>query len=333
MIRGAATGLRAGPPAAARARLPWRTAIASAFVTTLIRPAAWAFGLLGFLAGGGIVLVAWPILVLPTPTGLQNDLGGPANRLVLGTPSVELVVVAVAAVLVGVAIVITACAVGAWAERQGIQVALDAATAEGLAVEPGNLAGAPGVGRITVIRLLALAPVLVAIALAWGPVYDVAYHELILPEDLVTPLPLRVVRQVPALLAGVGAVWLVSDAAGAIAVRHLVLNRRSIGRAWLLGWADVVRLPVRTLATAVVGLVTMVLLLGPALLASGSGWSRVRDLMLGNADPLSALAAVVIWVTIWLAGLALVGVAVAARAAAWTFATARLRHEDPRPGV
>jgi len=332
VIRGAATGPRAGLMPT-RARLPWRTAITSAFVTTLIRPAAWAFGLLGFLAGGGIVLVAWPILVLPTPTGLQNDLGGPANRLVLGTPSAELVLVVAAAVLAGVGIVIVSCSVGAWAERQGIQVALEAAAAEGLAVGGAELAGAPGVGRITVIRLLALAPVLVAFALAWGPVYDVAYQELILPEDLVTPLPLRVVREVPGLLAGVATVWLVSDAAGAIAVRHLVLNRRSIARAWLLGWAEVVRRPIRTLATALVGLLTMVLLLGPALLASGTGWSRVRDLMLGGTDPRNALAAVVIWVTIWLGGLVLVGIAVAARAAAWTFATARLRHEDTGPRV
>lgn len=324
---GADRGGLAGP------RLPWRTAVTVAFVTTLIRPASWAFGLLGFLAGGGIVLVAWPILVLPTPTGLQNDLGGPANRLVLGTPSAELVLLVTAGLMLGVAIVVIACAVGAWAERQGILIALDAATGEGLAVQAGDLADAPGVSRITLIRLMALVPVLVAFVLAWGPLYDAAYHELVLPDDLVTPLPLRVVRDVPGLLAGVGAAWLLSDAAGSIAVRHLVLGRRSVARAWLLGWADVARRPHRTLATAIIGLVTGLLMLGPALLASGIGWTRVRDLMIGGADPVNALAAVAIWVAVWLGGLVLAGLAAAIRAATWTFATVRLRHEDAVPGV
>ncbi len=328
MIRAAATRPGAERGRQAGAGLPWRTAVTAAFVTTLIRPASWAFGLLGLLAGGGIVLLAWPILVLPTPTGLQNDLGGPANRLVLGTPSAELMLLVAAGVLVSIAIVVVACAVGAWAERQGILVAMDAATAEGLAVQAGDLAGAPGVGRITLIRLMALVPVVVAFALAWGPLYDAAYHELVLPDDLVTPLPLRVVRDVPGLLAGVGVVWLLSDAAGSIAVRHLVLDPRSVPRAWLLGWADVARRPHRALGTAIVGTVTVLLMIGPALLASGAGWARVRDLMIGGADPGNALAAVVIWVVMWLGGLVLAGVAAAIRAAAWTFSTVRLRHAD-----
>ena len=68
-----------------RGRLPWGTVISGAFVVTLLRPVSWALGLAGFLAGGGLLLVAWPILVLPTPTGLQNALGGPVSSLVFGT--------------------------------------------------------------------------------------------------------------------------------------------------------------------------------------------------------------------------------------------------------
>ena len=52
-----------------RVRLPWGTVMTGAFVVTMLRPISWALALAGFLAGGGIVLVAWPILVLPTPTG------------------------------------------------------------------------------------------------------------------------------------------------------------------------------------------------------------------------------------------------------------------------
>ena len=72
-------------PAPARAgRLAMTAVLPGAIVVTLVRPVSWALGLAGFLAGGGLLLVAWPILVLPTPTGLQNALGGPLSTLVFG---------------------------------------------------------------------------------------------------------------------------------------------------------------------------------------------------------------------------------------------------------
>ena len=55
-------------------RLPWTTVVLGAVVVTLVRPAAWAIGLAGLLAGGGLLLMAAPIIVLPTPTGIQNAL-------------------------------------------------------------------------------------------------------------------------------------------------------------------------------------------------------------------------------------------------------------------
>ena len=305
--------------------MPWRATIMSAFVVTLIRPASWAFGLLGFLAGGGLVIVAWPILVLPTPTGLQNALGTPVSTLVVGTPSGVLVALIVAGVLLAAATVVLATLTGAWAERRGIVLALEAAADEGLLPRgegpsrDEDLAGAPGPVRITIIRLLALVPVLVALLFAWQPIYDAAYRELILPDDLVTPLPFRVIRAVPGLLAGLGVTWLVADAAAAVAVRRLVLERRPVLVAWLLGWADVIRRPHRILASALVGIAVIVLLLGPALLASAGGWARVRDALLEGRDAPLVLAAVAIWVATWLGGLVLVGVAAAFRTAAWTF--------------
>ena len=47
---------------------------AGAVVATLVRPVAWVLGLVGFLAGGGLAIVAWPIVVLPTPTGAGGAL-------------------------------------------------------------------------------------------------------------------------------------------------------------------------------------------------------------------------------------------------------------------
>ena len=38
---------------------------------------------------------------------------------------------------------------------------------------------------MAVVRLLGLAPVVIVAALAWRPLYDATYRELVLPQDLV----------------------------------------------------------------------------------------------------------------------------------------------------
>jgi hypothetical protein len=140
----------------------------------------------------------------------------------------------------------------------------------------------------------------------------------VLPQDLVTPLPLRVLGDVPWLVVAVAGVWLLSDAAAAVGVRHLVLDRQPVLAAWLMGWADLFRRPGRIIATALTGAAVLVLLVGPAMLAAAVGWSRVREILAGGRDPVIVIGAVTIWVAIWLGGLVLAGVGAAVRAAAWT---------------
>ena len=294
-----------------------------AFVVTLVRPASWAVGLAGFLVGGGLLIVAWPILVLPTPTGLQNALGTPVSSLVFGGPSAGLLALVAAGIALAVAVLAGALVAGAWAERQGIAIALAAAGDEGLLASPPDLRGAPGTGRVAVIRLLSLVPVAVALALAWQPLYDVTYHELILPAELVTPLPIRVIRTVPWLLSGIGVTWLLSDTAAAEGVRRLVVERRSVPVAWVMGWADLVRRPLRVLGAALVGLAVLALLTGPSLLAAAGAWQRVRDLVGSGQEPVLVLAGVLLWVAIWLGGLVLAAVGAAFRSALMTMEAVR----------
>ena len=296
-----------------RIRLRWRSALVAALVVTLVRPASWAVGLAGFLAGGGIVLFTWAIVVLPTPTGLQNALGSPMSKLVLGTPTPELIVLVAAVSAGAMAVLAGGLVAGAWAERQRIEMTLEAAEEEGLITTRPDLRGAPGIGRVALIRLASLVPLAVAAALAWQPLYDVTYRELILPSELVTPLPIRVIRAVPLLLAGIGVTWLLSDAAASVGVRRLVLERRSVPAAWALGWVALVRRPHRVLGTALAGIGALVLLSAPSLLAAAIGWGRVRDLVVTGREPVLALAAVLVWVSIWLGGLALAGVGAAFR--------------------
>ena len=152
--------------------------------------------------------------------------------------------------------------------------------------------------------------------------YAAAYHELVLPDDLASPLGIRVLRDVPWIVAALLAAFLAADAAAALGVRRLVVGRQPVLVAWLLGWVDLVRRPVRALGTAAFGLGVLALLAGPALLAAAAGWGRVRDAMVHGSDPVATLLTVVLWVAIWLGGLVLAGVGNAIRMAAWTLAAA-----------
>lgn len=298
-------------------RLPMTAVVPGSVIVTLVRPLAWLLGLAGFLAGGGLLLMTAPIVVLPTPTGIQNALGGPVSTLMVGTPSTGMLLVIGGSIAAGVLLLLGGLVVGAWAERQLIGLQLDAAGDEGLLAPP-DLERAPGTVRVAVVRAFALLPVVAVLIVAWQPLYDAAYHQLILPDDLVTPLGIRVIRDVPWLVAAVGVAWLVADSAAALGVRRLVVGRSPILVAWLLGWVDLVRRPVRVAITAGFGVVVLALLAVPGVLAAASGWSRVRDVMTHPDDALGVWATVTIWVGVWLGGLVLAGVGAAIRAAAWT---------------
>ncbi len=124
----------------------------------------------------------------------------------------------------------------------------------GLGLPAADLDGAPGAWRVAVVRLLGLAPVVIVAALAWRPFYDATYRELVLPQDLVTPLPLRILGEVPWVVIAVAGVWLLSDAAAAVGVRRLVLERRAGARGLAAGLgATSFRRPQRIIPTALRG--------------------------------------------------------------------------------
>lgn len=301
-------------------------------VVALVRPLSWGLGLVAFLAGGGALVMALPVLALPTMTGWQNALGGPLTSLVFGIPAGPLLLLVTGAVAGVLALLVAAVTVGAWAERRGIAVALAAAADEALiATAPVPETRLPGLGAVVELRLAALLPVLAVAAVSAQRVYEVIYHELILPDDLASPLALRVVAAVPAQLGALVLAWLLADAAAAVAVRRLVVDGVSAGRAWLAGWGELLRHPVRVVGAALAGLVVTVLLVGPALVASAVGWSRVRDILLVEAPAPVALAAVLVWVAIWLGALVLAAVAAAVRASAFTLVALRVEAQAAAP--
>jgi len=313
------------PAVTGRPRLPWRSAVVAGVVVTLVRPETWVVALAGFLAGGGVIALAWPIVVLPTPSGIQNLLGAPVSTLAFGNPSPELVRVAVVSGVLLIALFVAGLLTGAWTERRGIALVLDGAAEEGYTAPTPPLAGAPGPVRMAIVRVAALVPPLVVFAIGWPTLYSVVYKELILPEDLATPLPIRVITQVPLLLAAIIVSWLLADAAAAVGVRRLVLERRRVLRAWALGWADLVRRPHRIIPVALLGDLALVLSAGPALVLAALAWVRVREALELGGGPLIGLAVVALWVAIWLGAVVLAGVGAAIRASLFTLEGARRR--------
>jgi hypothetical protein len=296
----------------------WGGVIVAAFVVVLVRPGTWALGLAGFLARGGVVLLALPILALPTPSGLQNVLGGPLSTLIFGAPSPTLIAVMVGAGVGAVVLLIAGTLAGAWAERAGIALALRVGEEEDL-VPPWRGPMGGDLLRIACLRLLGLVPLAIALLLAWPTIYAASYRELLLPFELQTPLIVRILRLVPEALLGVALAWVLGEAAASVAVRRMLLQRRAFLTSWLVGYIDLVRRPHRVLGTALLTTAVFVLLVGPALVAAAYAWNTVRALTADGADPLLVFVAILLFTGLWLGGLVLAGAVAAFRNAAWTF--------------
>ena len=292
----------------------WSGALLAGLLATLERPASWAVSLVGFLARGGIVAFLLPIVVLPTPAGLQAVLSPLLVPVVFGQVSVGLLVLAGGIVAAGAAWLVAGGLAGAWADVHLVRrVAID------LEARQAELAAGPGVVVAAFLaRLFARAPLVLAIA--WGSVrlFEASYAELVTPFEVRTPLVVRIVNAAPDALAAILGAWLLGEAAGGLAVREVVLGGRGTGSAVLRGWVGLVRRPAGSLATFVVTVLLVGLAIVPALVASGTSWSRLRFELWESGDPWAVVPALAIFVALWLGGLILAGVSTTSRSAAWT---------------
>jgi hypothetical protein len=316
------------PPATS---VSWPMAMLGAALGALSAPAAWPVGLAGFLARGGLILFLVPIMVLPTPAGVANLIAPWVVPLWSGQVSAQLVVVVALAVGLAVGSIVAGGMLGAWADLVLIR---EAAANEELGFGP----VVPRPRRMLAaeafaVRLLAHAPL--ALALAWGAarIAEAGAQELRNPLEVVSPFAIRVVAAVPDAVAAVFVTWLIGEAAGGLAVRHLVLGGASLGGSLRAAFLDLVRHPssVGTLLLTTFGLlVTLV----PSVVAAGVGWSWARMMLLGGGLPPDTVVAIVLFVVLWLGGLALAAGVATWRSYAWT--AEWLRHRpalewDPGP--
>lgn len=309
-------------------------ALADALLVTLASPATWPLALAAFLLRGGLLVVAVPILVLPTPVGLGNLLAPTLTALVFGGASPELVVTIAA--IVGAALT--------WIVAGGVLAAILEAEAARIVAAHEEVAPPGGVRthqlavdelsdpltirfsrrrrteavRVFLVRVLAHLPL--GLALVWGTAQFVAvtYRELTNPVDVATPLVWRVLLASPGVLAAIVLTWTAGQAIGALAARRLVLARGGIVRALADATLTLVRRPVVVLADFWLPTVALGIALAPSALAAAPAADVVREAMNTPNDPVELFLAVVLFVSLWVVGLVLIAVVCAWRAAVWT---------------
>jgi hypothetical protein len=269
---------------------------------TLRRPDAWAPALVAFLVRGGVVALALPILVLPSPIGIASWVGGDA--VTAAGPTDRLIAIIAGAVVAAVATLAIASTVGAAADR----IVLRWWSADSLrAGPPAAVGGIRTVVRLIGTRIVALLPVAVAAAWAAPRVADAVYRELILPTDLATPLVVRVLVDSPEAIAALVAALLVGELLGGLAAVHVVADGASGPRALGRSILDIVRRPAAVLGAFALGVGLLVVVVVPPLAIAVVAWERTRDALLDDAGAIAVALPVLALVAGWLATLVCAG--------------------------
>ena len=301
-----------------------RGPLTTAALDAIGAPRLWAIGLAGFLARGGIVLFALPVVILPSVVGLTTFIGpNSVTAAGLAPRFVTLIAVTVATV---VAAILLGTLVGATTERALVQ-----AIADGRAEDAGQgerAAGAPPLAGLVAIHIVALVPLGLAVAIGGARLGQVGYQELILPSGSTAPFVVRVLLAAPEVVTVLIVAWLVSELIAAVAVRLALLDRP--GTLGALGGTLVwiVHRPVRCLAVMTATTIGSIVLLGPGLVACTLAWSGLRTALLRPSEPTAALGSVALFVACWIGGLVLAGLAATWRSVAWSLVVL----EDHRGG-
>lgn len=307
---GSPTSSPAGPAAESLA-----AALAASLLATLTRPAWWVQALAAFLVRGGLLVVLLPIVQLPTVAGLANAFGPALVSFVFGGPSVPFLVVVAT---VGIATL-------AWVMAGGLlggllDLALVRAAAEEAELDDRSRPRSGSAGRAFAVRIVAHVPT--AAVLGWGAVrlVDAAYQELIRPGDPALPVAVRVALRIPEIVAGLAAAWALGEALAGLAVRHLAW-----GASLVLALARAVRSLLRPsgIVTFVVTNGVLAIVIFVMATAVGATWNHLRVVLLDGGTGTDVRLALLLFSLTWIAGLWLLSLAVAWRAAAWTFEVAR----------
>ena len=284
---------------------------------TLGHPDWWATALAAFLVRGGILVIAIPVVALPSLAALSAVAAPLLSGVALGDSSIpSIALLASAAALVSAVVFVTGLA-GAW-----LDVALVGEASEALG-------GTATTGRASLREALnaRLTPHLITILALGFAVFrlvNAGYEELTSPTTSPAPLAARIVGHAPEAVAALVVAWLLAEAAGGLALRRYVADGppRTAGAAVVAGIRGLAR--PSGIATLVV---TDLIVLGLSLalwLAVSATWIHLADRVADGATVLELGAALLAFIVAWLAGLLLFGAALAWRAVSWTAVSIRI---------
>lgn len=308
-------------------------ALVASFLVTLARPVTWVLALASFLVRGGVLVVLAPIVVIPSAAGIADVFAPPITSFVFSGWSPVIVFALVGTVGFTMLWLLVAGWLGAAVEGELIRtVATDEDVVD--AVAPAAPVTGGHTMSILAVRLLALVPL--AAAFAWGTtrIVAVTYRELTLPSSISTPVVLRVVEGAPEAILVIGVMWLVTGILGSVAARAVVLGERRPASALWAAIRWIVRHPFRALVLELVPLLGLGIVIVPGIAAASATWEAVRGALRTGGSPILDIGLVLLFIGLWLGGLALVAAASAWRAAAWTVGLAGTFGAPPvrRPG-
>ena len=302
----------------------WGDSLVAALLATLVRPRWWALSLAGFLVRGGVLVLALPIWIFPTPAQLTSLAGPSVIGAGLASPTPALVAIVVGG-LVGLSVALLASSLlGGWIDADLVRAAAadDELGALELRTVPADLAAT--------VRVVAHLPTLAAVVVAGAAVIESATLELLNPVPSSEPLVMRVIGHMPLPVAILVAAWILGEAWGGVAVRELAVGAgvvRSLGR----GLRTLLSL--RGIATLVVTDAVVLAAAAAMWLVLGRAFDRVWPVVLDGADPAMLVVPVVLLAASWAAALWLIALVTAWRAAMWTTVMLAIRAGTVTPAA
>lgn len=292
---------------------------------TLGHPDWWAMALAAFLVRGGILVIAIPVVALPSLSGLSTVVAPLLSGVALGDASISPIALFAGAAALVSAIVFGTGLVGAW-----LDIALFNEASEAFG-------GTAPTGRVTLrealnARLTPHAITILALGFAGFRLVTAGYEELTSPTTSPAPLVARIVAHAPEAVAVLAGAWLVAEAVGGIALRRYVDGPpRTAGAAVISGIRGLVR-PAGLLTLVITDVIVLGLGVGLWLAASAT-WIRLADRLADGAAAQDLGVALAAFMVAWLAGLLLLGVALAWRAVSWTADSIRIARPRSVPAA
>jgi hypothetical protein len=293
--------------------------LVASLLATLSQPATWPLALAAFLVRGGILLVAAPIIVVPSAVGVANVITPTVSTFVFGGVSGGLVALALGTLALSLVWLILGGLFASAAELEVIaRIARDDAVSVDAHVRTTVVPSPRRAARILIARLVAHLPTVVALVWATARLVEIAYRELTQPLDVTLPLVVRVIGGAPEAAAAVLLAWVIGEMVGALAARRVAFGEAGVWRAVGGALRRVLMHPVRTIVLYGIPTAGLLVVLVPSGFAAASGWDAVRVALTEDVGPVITILTLTVFVGLWAGGLVLAAAMTAWRAAAWT---------------